>query len=345
MQFRRFLFTVILLFLPAIAIAQEDKTDDFIRAELKRQNIPGLSLAIIKDGKIIKAKGYGVANIALKTPASEKTVYKIASVSKQFIASGIMLLVQEGRLRADDPINMYLEGAPASWEPITIRHLLTHTAGLVREAPGFDGLKVQTDADVLQSAYSVPLRFAPGEKWEYSNTGYFALAEIIHKVTGQPWTQYLDEKVFRPAGMSSTRPTNAGERLPNKALGYNDNDRLIMAPEWTALRPSGAFLSTVLDLAKWDAVLYTNKVLTEATRRQMWAPVTLNDGTSYPYGFGWFVDTFRNRRVVHHSGGMLGFRAQFARFIDDGLSIVVVMNLDDVDIDTIWRGLSRIYLP
>jgi CubicO group peptidase (beta-lactamase class C family) len=333
------------LLLASSVVARADQVDDFITAEMKRQNIPGLSIAVIKDGKVIKAAGYGIADRESKTPATPETVYKIASVSKQFIATGIMLLVQEGSLRVTEPINKYLEGTPAAWSGITIRHLLTHTAGLVREAPGFDGSKIQSDADLLKTAYSTPLRFAPGEKWEYSNTGYFALAEVIRKVSGRPWEEYLAEKVFKPSGMNNTWPTNTKERLLNRAIGYNDNDRLIEAPEFAALRPSGAFLSTVLDLAKWDAMLHTEGVLRASTRDQMWTPVKLNDGTSSPYGFGWYVGEVRGHKVVYHSGGMLGFRAQFARFVDDRLSIVVVMNLDDVDIESIWRGIAALHLP
>jgi len=337
-------FLVVLVWVASSAFAQTDKTDDFIKAEMKRQRIPGLSLAIVRDGQVIKAAGYGVTNTKLQTPAQPDTVYKIASVSKQFIATGIVLLAQDGKLGLDDPASRYLEGTPESWKPITIRHLLTHTAGLVREAPAFDPLKALSDADVIKSAYSVPLRYTPGEKWEYSNTGYFALAEIIRRVSGKPWPEYLSEKVFKPSAMNSTWTTNTKEIIPNRAQGYVDNDRLLDAPEWVALRPSGAFLSTVLDLAKWDAMLNSDEILRGSTRQQMWTPVSLNDGKTYPYGFGWFVETFSNRRVVHHSGGIPGFRAQFARFLDDKLSIIVVMNLDDVDIDSIWRGIADIYL-
>lgn len=336
-------FVLVLLLAPTVAGA--DKTDDYIRAEMKKQNIPGLSLVVIKDGEIIKAAGYGLANIKLQIPAKPETVYKICSVSKQFIATGIMLLVQEGQFGLDDPISRYLEETPATWKAITIRHLLTHTSGIVREAPGFDPFKVQSDAEVIKSAYPVPLRFAPGEKWEYGNTGYFALAEIIRKVAGRPWSEYLSEKVFRPSGMNTTFATNTKESLPNRALGYSDNDKLLNADDWPALRPSGAFLSTVLDLAKWDAVLNTDKILSDATRRQMWTPVKLNDGTSYPYGFGWQLGELRGRKLVHHGGGMPGFRTKFARFVDDRLTIIVLMNLDDVDVDSIVHGVAALYLP
>jgi D-alanyl-D-alanine carboxypeptidase len=337
------LFALALLFAPTV-VANTDVADDRIRAEMKRQNIPGLSLAVVKNGEIVKAEGYGFANIKLKIPATPQTVYKIASASKQFIATGIMLLVQDGRLGLTDPISTHLEGTPATWNGITIRHLLTHTSGLVREAPGFDPSKIQPDADVIKTAYRLPLRFAPGEKWEYSNTGYFALAEIIRRVTGRPWGEYLAETVFKPAGMNSTRTTTT-ERVPNFAQGYVDNDAPREAPEWAAVRPSGAFLSTVLDLARWDAALYTENILTASTRRQMWTPVTLNDGKSYPYGFGWMFGSVRGHRLVHHPGGMPGFRADIARFVDDGLTIIVLMNLDDVDIDAILEVIASAYFP
>jgi D-alanyl-D-alanine carboxypeptidase len=339
---------VLLLLVPSLTpqlIARSDNIDDFIRDQMTRQNIPGLSLAVVKDGTIVKAAGYGVADRKRQTATTPETVYKIASVSKQFIAAGIMLLVQEGRLGLDDPITKYLDGAPVAWTGVTIRHLLTHTSGLVREAPGFDASRIQSDADVIRTAYGSPLRFAPGEKCEYSNLPYFILAEIIHKVSGRAWTEYLREKVFEPVGMQSTYPTNTRERVQNRATGYTDNDRLTPADEWTALRPSGAFLSTVLDLAKWDAALYTDRILTDASRRQMWTAVTLNDGSSCEYGFGWLVGTLRGRKLIHHGGGMPGTRSYFARFVDDRLSIIVLMNLNDVDITSIVNGVAALSLP
>lgn len=343
-RLRNFLFAALLL-LPVDVAAQSDSVDDFIRAELKRQNIPGLSLAVIKDGRIIKAQGYGFANVKLQTPATSETVYRIASVSKQFIATGILLLVQDGKLTVDDRISKYLEDAPAAWSSITIRHALAHTAGLVREAPGYDWSKIQPDAAVLKSAYAAPLHFAPGEKYQYSNVGYFALAEIIRIVSSRPWAEFIDERVFRPSGMSTTYPTNTKASLPTRSASYIDNDNPREVQEWVALRPSGAFLSTVLDMAKWDAVLYTDKILTDATRRQMWTAVQLNDGTTYPYGFGWELGSFRGRKLVHHGGGGPGIRTKFARFVDERLSIVILINLDDVDIDTILYGIASHYVP
>src|ERR1700730_5238075 len=199
-------FAIVLLFAASVAV-RADKVDDYIEAEMRTQHIPGLSLAVIKDGKIVKARGYGLANVELNVPAGPETVFKIGSVSKQFLATGIMLLVEEGKVNLDDRVSKFLEGTPETWKDITVRHLLTHTSGIVREAPGFDPLKIQSDADVIKTAYPLPLRFAPGERWEYCNVGYFALAEIIHKVTGKPWGDYLSERVFKPLAMDATRTT------------------------------------------------------------------------------------------------------------------------------------------
>ncbi|MEW6737799.1 MAG: serine hydrolase domain-containing protein [Acidobacteriota bacterium] len=174
-----------------------NKVNNYIKAEMKQQHIPGLSLAIVKNGKILVVQGYGLANVELNVPAKPETVFKIGSVSKQFIASGIMLLVQEGRVGLDDKISKYLEETPEIWKDISVRHLLTHTSGIVREAPGFDPFKVQSDAAIIKTAYPLPLRFQPGEKWGYCNVSYFVLAEIIGKITGKPWEDYLNDSIFK----------------------------------------------------------------------------------------------------------------------------------------------------
>jgi len=217
MQRRRAAVVVLVFWLFAPAAARADRVDDYVRARIKEFQLPGLSLLVIRDGAIVKAAGYGLADVERRIPAQPQTVYKIGSVSKQFIATGIMRLVQEGRLGLDHPISRYLAGTPVTWSGITIRHLLTHTSGLIREAPGFDPSRIQSDADVIRTAYSAPLRFAPGEKWEYSNLGYFALAEVIRAVSGQPWSEYLAANVFRPTGMFSTRTT--AESVPDLAQG------------------------------------------------------------------------------------------------------------------------------
>jgi CubicO group peptidase (beta-lactamase class C family) len=280
---RRCVLLVVAFFWLAAVSAGAQDIDDFVKGWIASQHVPGASIAVIKDGVLVKAEGYGLADVEHGIPARPDTVFKIGSLSKQFIATGIMLLVQDGKVALGDTVGKYLEGTPAAWQPITLRHLLTHTAGMVREAPGFDPQKVQPDIDVIRSAYSVPLRFAPGEKYEYSNLGYFVLAEIIHKVSGKAWGDFLGERVFTPLGMTATRVTTLADIVPKRARGYAwRTDKLQNEDDFPAVRPSGAFLSTVLDLAKWEAALLGDKILKGSSKTAMWTRVTLNDGRTFP---------------------------------------------------------------
>lgn len=339
-------FFALLILLAASVIAQADKVDDYVKAEMQRQHIPGVSIAVVKDGKIIKAEGYGLANVELNVAARPETVYQIGSVSKQLIAAGVLLLIQDGKVRLEDKLSQYLEGTPETWKDITVRHLLTHTGGIVREAPGFDPFKVQADADVIKTAYPLPLRFAPGEKWEYCNVGYFSLAEIIRKVSGKPWGEFLQERLFQPLEMNVTRTTTLTDLVLNRADGYAwRNNKFDNATSFFALRPSGAFLSNVLDLAKWDAALYGDKVLASATREQMWSPVKLNSGATHPYGFGWELSSVAGHKLVQHGGSLPGFRAQISRFVDDKLTVIVLTNADGAIPSLIALGVAAQFIP
>src|SRR4030095_12141503 len=178
------------------------------------------------------------------------------SMSKQFLATGIMLLAQDGKLTVDDPISKYFADAPSSWSAITVRHFLNHTSGVVREGPAYDKHKVQPDRVIVQSTYAVPLLFPPGSKWSYCNVCYFGLADVIAQVSGTPWDAFITKRVFAPQDMTSTR-TAKPDPGPRGANGYFWNEKTFLhaarykvAGNHTALRPSGAFVSTVLDLAK-----------------------------------------------------------------------------------------------
>jgi CubicO group peptidase (beta-lactamase class C family) len=346
MQPRRLHLLSFILLLTLSAAVHADQVDDYVKAQMERQHVPGVSVVVIKDSKIVKLEGYGLVNVELNVPARPDTVYKIGSVSKQFIATGIMLLVEDGKISLDDNISKFLDGTLESWKPITIRHLLTHTSGIVREAPGFDPLKIQNDADVIKTAYSLPLRFTPGEKYEYCNVGYFTLAEIISKVSGKPWGDFLHERVFAPLGMNATRTTNMTDLVPNRANGYVwRNGKMQNASIYFAVRPSGAFLSTVVDLAKWDEALRSGKLLKQSTLELMWTPLRLNDGKTHPYGFGWELEPFNGHKRVNHGGSLPGFRAQLTRFIDDKVTVVVLTNGDNANASNIALGVAKFFIP
>lgn len=326
------------------AIAR-DTVDRFVVAEMARMHVPGVSLAIVRGGRIVKAEGYGVADLEHQIPVRAHTVFKIGSVSKQFLATGIMLLAQDGRLAIDDPISKYVAGTPESWREITVRHFLTHTSGVVREGPAFDPSKVQPDSVVVRSAFVVPLVFPPGSKYQYCNVCYFTLADVIARLSGKAWDAFLTERVFDPTGMTSTRTTTATDIVPHRARGYTwRGTRYVNAPEYMALRPSGAFLSSVIDMAKWDAALYDDRVLTQASREAMWAPTRLTAGASSGYGFGWELDSLDGHRRVRHGGALPGFRAEMQRFPKDSLTVIVLTNADGARPAEIASAVARLYL-
>jgi CubicO group peptidase (beta-lactamase class C family) len=252
----------------------------------------------------------------------------------------------------DDKLSKYITGTPSTWQAITLRHLLTHTSGLVREAPGFDPRKLQPDIDVIKSAYSLPLLFKPGEKWEYSNLGYFVLGEVIRKVTEKPWGDFLTERVFVPLGMTSTRVTTLADIVPNRAAGYAWNaDKFQNVEEWWAVRPSGAFLSSALDLAKWEDALMTDRILKTSTKTEMWTRVTLNDGRKYPYGFGWELNDWGDSStptgiaMIQHGGSMNGFRAGYARFPTYGLTVIVLTNRTGTPVEGLEANIAIRVVP
>ena len=321
-----------------------DSVDHYVAAEMERAHIPGVALAVLRGGKPVKIATYGFADLEHRVPVTPSTVFKIGSVSKQFIATAIVLLQQEGRVAFDDPISKHVAGTPETWGGVTLRHLLTHTAGILREGPAFDPLRVQPDSVVIRSAFAAPLEFPTGSKYQYCNVCYFTLAEVVARVSGKPWDSFLAERVFRPLDMTSTRATTTTALVPHRARGYSWRaGGHVNAPEFLALRPSGAFLSTIEDLARWDAALYHDRVLTRASREAMTRPTPLAGGSASGYGFGWFLDSVDGRWRVRHGGTMPGFRAQMTRFPDDSLTVIVLTNADGAQPDVMAREVARMY--
>lgn len=215
---------ICILFVLVLPIAgQTDPTaavDEFVKAEMERKKIPGVSVAVIKDGKPVVVKGYGLANIEHNVPVKPETIFQSGSVGKQFTAFAIMLLVEEGKIGLDDKIGKYLGEVPESWANVTVRHLLTHTGGFTDYSRGFDFRKDFTEDDLLKIIKETPLAFAPGEKWQYSNFGYVTLGIIIRKVTGKFYGDFLTERVFKPLGMTTARVISERDIVPNRAAGY-----------------------------------------------------------------------------------------------------------------------------
>ncbi len=327
--------------------AQADKVDDYVAAEMQKRKIPGLSVAIIKDGQVVKAKGYGFANLEHQVPAAAETIYQSGSVGKQFTATAVMMLVEDGKLALDDKINKYFKDAPESWKEITVRHLLTHTAGTTDYPNDFDFRKDYTEDELLKRAAQIPLAFQPGEKWSYSNLGYVMLGILIGKVTGNFYGDFLQERIFKPLGMTSTRIINEADIIPHRAAGY----RLVKG-EWKNhvwVSPTlnttadGSLYFTVLDLVKWDAALYGEKLLKQSSLEQMWTPVKLNSGKTQNYGFGWGMGEIRGHRIIEHGGAWQGFTTHIARYVNDKLTVIVLTNLAGADPTSIAHHIAGFY--
>ncbi len=324
----------LLLLLVVRTPAGADAIDDYLRVEMQRRQIPGLALAVVRNGAVVKLEGYGFANLEHDAPVTPDTVFELASVTKQFTATAIMVLVEEGKVRLDAPVGTYLAGTPDTWKGITVRHLLTHTAGLPTLEENFKalwpgGLRLSySTVQLFDAATKDALSFPAGDRFQYSDVGYFLLGMIIERATGKRYAEFLDERFFRPLGMTSTSVVDHERVLKHRAAGYtlHGDGRLVNIGRVVNVELPSHFgvFSSVKDLVTWDTALAAGRVVTPASLAQMWTPARLNYGGHYPYGFGWFVGERRGHRWITH-GGITG--TEVSRFPDDGLTVIVLTNL------------------
>jgi CubicO group peptidase (beta-lactamase class C family) len=347
------MFLPFILFVSALATHAQNSTttaiDSFVQSELQRQRIPGVALAIVKDGKVVLAKGYGIANVEHQVPVKVETIFQSGSVGKQFTATAVMMLVEDGKISLDEKISKYLGEVPESWRNINVRHLLTHTSGMTDYPPDFDFRRDYTEDELLKRAQQVPTAFQPGEKWQYSNLAYVTLGILIHKVSGKFYGDFLQERVFKPLGMTTTRIINEADIVPNRAAGYRLARNELKNQGWVSptlnTTADGALYLTVLDLAKWDAALYGETLVKKATLDQMWTKVKLNDGSFSDYGFGWALNQWKERRLIEHGGAWQGFTSHIARFVDNKLTVIVLDNLAGGNAGKIAHRVAAIYEP
>ena len=353
------LFTALVCAAAAQAVPGEQPSasvDEFVNAELHAQHIPGVALAVVQDGKIVKAAGYGFSNVELGVATKPESIFQTGSVGKQFTATAVMMLVEEGKVGLDDKISKYFPSAPAAWKGITVRHLLTHTSGVpdyTSEKTGgaIDMRADYTEEELVKKIAGLPLDFPPGEKWSYSNSGYLLLGVLIHHATGEFYGDFLQRRIFQPLQMTSTRIISEADIVPNRSAGYRLVKGELKNQEWVSpslnTTADGALYTNVLDLAKWDAALYTEKLLKRSSFDPMWTPVKLNSGKTSPYGFGWRVAEVNGHRLLEHGGAWQGFTMHISRYVDDRLTIIVMTNLDSGHSDPakIAQGVAALYLP
>jgi CubicO group peptidase (beta-lactamase class C family) len=277
------------------------------------------------------------------------TIFQSGSVGKQFTSAAVMLLVEDGKLAVDDKVSKHLGAVPDTWANLTIRHLLTHTGGLTDYPQGFDFRRDYSEDELLKVIQGVPLAFQPGERHQYSNLGYVTLGILIGKVTGKFYGEFLTERIFKPLDMNTARIISEADIVPNRAAGYRLAQGQLRNQNWVSpvmnTTADGSLYLTVLDLVKWDAALRSNTFLKPASREAMWTPLTLNSGARQPYGFGWAVTTRGGHRVIEHGGAWQGFVAHIARYVDDGLTVLVLVNRSGVAVPALSTGVAALYVP
>jgi len=312
--------------------------------------VPGASLLVIQEGKPVVQRGYGLSDVEHGIEAGPTTNYRLASITKQFTASAILLLAEDGKLILDDRLRHWLPSLPAADDPITLRHLLTHTSGLIDyEEVMPDGSTEQLrDADVLRLLESQNRTyFKPGSGYRYSNSGYSLLALIVERASGKTFQDFLRERIFLPLGMHDTLAyVHAGPEIPHRAYGYSEIDgqwtRTDQSPT-SAVLGDGGIYSSIEDLAKWDAALYDDRLLSDASRAAAFSAHAKVAGEPYQadYGYGWRI----TGDSLWHSGETIGFRNVIVRYPQQHLTVVLLSNRNDPEPYATATAIAKLYLP
>ena len=327
---------------------------DALFAQWNKPDSPGCALAVIKDGQIVYKRGYGMADLERNVPISPHSVFDVGSMSKQFTAACILILEQQGKLSVNDDIRKYLPELPKYDPPVTIRHLLHHTSGiqdylqLMIQA----GMRLEneySEEDVLKMIQSVPkTEFVPGEQHKYSNSGYFLLSVIVERATGIPLSEFAEQQIFKPLGMTQTHIHDDFTRIvKNRAIGYapvrSGGFRLEMSLLDTT--GDGGVMTTVEDLFLWDQNFYQSKLVSgQDLITRLITPGVLNSGRKLEYACGIMVGDWKGHQIIHHNGAWAGYRAEMIRFPADRLSVICLANLGSINPSRLTRQVADLLL-
>lgn len=334
-------------------LAEKSSKVDSIMSAVVRAGSPGAAVMVIEDGRVVHKKGYGLANVDANVPIDANTVFDLASFSKQFTAMGIMILAESGKLGYDDPLTKFFPEFPAYASKITVRHLLNHTSGLPDYMGVFTRLGKRdfepTGREALGMLAEIPTPlFAPGAKWEYSNSGYVVLAQIVEKASGMSFPAFMKKNVFDPLGMSHTLVADeVRPKIANRAISYRPASDHFENIDYTPLNRiygDGNVNTSLEDLFKWDQALYTDKLVAQTTLEKAFTPGKLNDGSATTYGFGWMIGDLYGRRLVQHGGAWVGFRTYIARIPSERFTVIVLSNLASFRPQVVGDQIAHVYL-
>jgi CubicO group peptidase (beta-lactamase class C family) len=336
--------TAITFLLASICLAQDNvsRMEQVVRSYVDAKQFMG-SVLVDRDGKALLSKGYGSANLEWDISNSPSTKFRLGSITKQFTAACILLLEERGKLKVEDPVKKYMPDAPAAWDKMTIFNLLTHTSGI----PSFTGFPdyhsteaIATTPELLVARFrDKPLEFQPGEKWNYSNSGYVLLGYLIEKISQQSYRQFVQEKIFNPLGMKDSGYDSNSEIILHRASGYTPGPKGMTNAgyiDMTIPLSAGALYSTTEDLVRWEQGLMGGKLLSPTSLKKMTTPFK-ND-----YAFGLGVHTANGHRLIDHGGGIEGFNTFLAYYPEDKLTVVVLANLNGQAPDAIASKLAAV---
>lgn len=343
----RALFLLLIVFEIPIALfgdSRNDELENYLRLAQELWRFNGTVL-VADRGEILLCRGYGFSNKDFGQPNTPQTRFFIGSITKQFTAAAVLALRDDSLLNLDSPIIEYLPDYPS--EPgrrITICHLLTHTSGIPNYTDDPELLLRRTEPltpdDIIGLFRHRPLEFEPGTSFKYSNSGYILLGKIIEAVSGQSYEAFLHRRILKPAGMLSTGYGRRESGIPDRADGYTidqiGNIISALPIDFSIMFSAGALYSTVLDIYRWDSLLYTDAILNKATIAEMLTP------SQYGYGYGWYIDSLFERRLAFHGGFLDGYNAVLYRWLDDSVTVIVFSNEDEAPVAKIARGLSAI---
>lgn len=365
LEFRFVLVLACTLLCSALSLGQVSPDQiDGVFSSLKSTRAPGAAVLVIRKGQVVFRHGYGVTDLRTKRPIEPNTNFRLASFTKQFTAMSIMLLVHDGKLHYDDHLTDIFPEFPAYGKPITVRNLLNHTSGL----PDYEELlnaqypntpdeqipQIHDDGVLKLLEHQNAGKFPAGSKWEYSNSGYVVLGLIVQKVSGEPFGQFLHDRIFAPLKMTDTLAYEKGKnKVSRRAYGHTkekDGWRETDQSSTSATLGDGGIYTSIDDLAKWDQALREHTLLSEAEMQPALTPVQpsagppKNEHGPVSYGFGWFIDPYRGHKRMWHDGETMGFRTTIQRFPSDDLTIIVLANRTDVDPQALALKVADLYL-
>ena len=332
-------------------MSMKQKSIDDIMSAYQSSDKPGASVLVFKDDKIIFKKGYGVSNVSTQEKITQNTNFRLASVTKQFTAMSILLLVQKGRLKLEDPLKKYFPSFPVYGKDIKIKHLLTHTSGLMDYEDLIPPKQVMQlhDTNCLQLMYKANgLYFTPGAQYKYSNTGYAILALVVEKISGQDFGVFLKENIFKPLKMKYSVAFEEGKStIPNRAFGYSmDNGSWVETDQslTSAVLGDGGIYTNTIEMTQWIKALWDYKLLGSEMQIQSWTRKKLNNGAPIEYGYGWHVEDYKNITHPHHGGSSIGFRNQLLLFPEQKLMVILLTNRNEGDPINEAHKIADLYL-